>query len=396
MKRLIMTKTRPSATRNEDSLDWCWVRTKDHFPGKKLLAVTIIFATALFGLALPLGAVDFQTKCQASGVINCFDFDDVSELFYTWPTGTVCDSALAGNTRYSISNDRSSPGNTAAIVQNGQCVFPAIDNSVKHSGTGSLKFTIPSKSNANSSGFFTEVIKRNLNGTFAYIGPGSPLGNVFYFQFYQRLDPNFVNTDFVCLYGECGGWKQVIWYGDPPTGSSASSIEVTMNNGWERNVPQMYGQIGQDGYGIEEVVACTYANATRLGGAGSGYNSRPNYLAPLNPTCAHYVPDQWMEFTGRIEIRGASNAPESRVQLWVNGKLVIDYGRAKINWGSSDGKGFGQFQLTPYHTNKDAAHVHPTGYTWYDDLIISTTPIPMVGQTVDTIPPAAPSNLQAN
>ena len=101
-----------------------------------------------------------------------------------------------------------------------------------------------------------------------------------------------------------------------------------------------------------------------------------------------------MEFTGRIEVRGNPNDAASRVELWVNGQLVIDYAFARINWGTSDGSGLGQFMLTPFHTNKDPNQAHPTGYTWYDDLIISTQPIPMVNgaiPTPDTTPPAIAS-----
>jgi len=97
----------------------------------------------------------------------------------------------------------------------------------------------------------------------------------------------------------------------------------------------------------------------------------PSRLASANKA------DQWMEFTGRIEIRGENNQPASRVQLWVDGKLAVDYNQAKIDWAGSSGNGFGQFLLSPYHTKKDGSQVHPTGHTWYDDLIISTQPISM-------------------
>jgi hypothetical protein len=266
------------------------------------------------------GSLTFSQKCAQPGVISCFSFDNKNQLFYTWPTGTPCDTAFAGQSNHGFGSDRRGPGNTAATVQNGQCVYPEIDTSQTHSGTGSLKFTIPSKSGANSSGFFTEPFKRNADGTFPYVGPGSSLGNVVYFQFYQKFDSNFLNTDYDCTDGGCGGWKQALWYGEPPLGSSSSSIEVTMNNGWERGIPQMYGQQGHDDYGIQDVAGCTYA--------GSGYGSRTSYT---EPPCVRFKANQWMEFTGRIEVRGAANTPQSRVQLWVDGKLVIDYGQARIN-----------------------------------------------------------------
>jgi hypothetical protein len=37
---------------------------------------------------------------------------------------------------------------------------------------------------------------------------------------------------------------------------------------------------------------------------------------------------------------------------------------------------YGKLILTPYHTGKDPTQRHPTGYVWYDELIISTSRIP--------------------
>ncbi len=325
----------------------------------------------------------FTEKCNQPGRLNCFSFDDSNSLNYAWTTGTVCDTdtGLAGKTNYPIARDRISLGNTEAIVQNGQCVYPTVDTTSPHSGAGSLKFTIPTHSGPDSSGFFSEPFKRN-SGTFPYIGPGSSAGNVLYFQFYQKFDSNFLTTNFQCVLGECGGWKQAIWYGNPPFGTSSGGVESTMVDGFQRGVPQMYGQQGHDDYGVQDVAGCTYA--------GSGFASQPTYLA--NPACVSYLDfaNQWMEFTGRIEIRGTADAPASRVQLWVNGRMVIDYGRAKVNWGGSEGDGFGQFLLSPYHTNKDPAQNHLEGHTWYDDLIVSTGPIPMINgaiPTPDSTPP---------
>ena len=334
------------------------------------------------------GGTDFQTKCLASGVINCFGVDSSNQLFYTWPTGTVCDSALGSNPNGNnqFGQTRVGPGNVVAHVEsNGQCVYPEIDSTVKHNGVGSLKFTIGSHTGSDSAGYYTEPFKRLGNGQFAYIGPGSQLGNVLYFQFYQMSDSNFLDTNFQCTGGGCGGWKQMIWYGNAPFGSSSSLIEVTHNNGWQRGVPQMYGQQGHDDYGVQNVAGCPYA--------GSGYASRSSYP---EPPCVRYKASQWMEFTGRIEVRGTSNSPSSRVQLWVDGKLVIDYGQAMICWGGTcgDGDGIGSFLASPYHTNKDSSQNHPTAFTWMDDIIVSTQPIAMTNSSVPNSPPAAPVNLR--
>jgi len=311
-------------------------------------------------------------KCARPGVLRCLGFDSPSFLHYSWPAATVCDALFKG--QKNVEKSRPGWGNAVAVVQNDQCVFPEIDTETAHSGTGSLKITIASKSSADSGGHFTEVFKRNSDGTpdGTYIGPGSPLGNVLYFQFYQRFDEDFLSTNFQCLDGECGGWKQAIWFGNPPDGNSASSLEVTIINGWQRGVPQMYGQMGRDHYGIQDVRGCKY----NRGGndAGSGFASHINYPEPL---CVTYKADQWMEFTGRIEIRGHSNEPSSRVQLWVDGQLAVDYDQARIDWSGTSGDGLGQFLLSPSHTNKDSSQAHPAGHVWYDDLIISTQPILM-------------------
>ena len=313
-------------------------------------------------------------KCLRPGVINCFGFDDAAALYYNWPTGTACDEALRGKTNYKFGNGRQGQGNTVAVVQNGECIFPEIDTAMAHSGTGSLRITIPSHSYADSGGHFTEVFRRNRDGDpdGTYIGPGSVYGNVLYFQFYERFDENFLSSVFQCAGGGCGGWKQVIWYGNPPNGRSASSLEVAMNNGWQRGVPQMYGQAGRDYYGIQDVRGCTYKSDAKTGS---------DYPEPL---CIRYKANRWMEFTGGIEISGESNQPASRVQLWIDGEPAIDYNHAKIDWSGSSGKGFGQFLLSPYHTNKDASQAHPVGHVWYDDLIISTQPIAMRSASVPT------------
>ena len=323
--------------------------------------------------AIPPGAVLAQ-KCARPGIVKCLGFDSPSDLHYTWPAATVCDTVFKGQKNQYFGRNRQGWGNTVAAVQNGQCVFPEIDAETVHSGAGSLKITIPSNSSADSGGQFMEVFKRDGDGSpdGTYVGPGSPLGSVLYFQFYQRFDDSFLSTDFRCLDGECGGWKQAIWFGNPPKGNSASSLEVTITNGWQRGVPQMYGQIGRDDYGIQDVRGCKYNRGANH--AGSGFESHVNYPEPL---CVPYKADHWMEFTGRIEIRGQSNEPSSRVQLWVDGQLAVDYSDARIDWSGTSGDGFGQFLLSPYHTKKDDSQLHPAGHVWYDDLIISTQPILM-------------------
>ena len=88
----------------------------------------------------------------------------------------------------------------------------------------------------------------------------------------------------------------------------------------------------------------------------------------------------------------------SHVDLWIAregrpSEPVFNWGPYNLTAGpSGKNQRFGKVFLIPYHTNKSASQSHPTGYTWYDELIISRTKIPdpaVVGGNT----PAAPGSL---
>ncbi len=71
----------------------------------------------------------------------------------------------------------------------------------------------------------------------------------------------------------------------------------------------------------------------------------------------------------------------SFITLWIArenqpSELVINYGPWNLTAGSTaQDQKFGKIWLLPYHTGKSSAQSHATGYTWYDELIISRTQI---------------------
>jgi hypothetical protein len=76
---------------------------------------------------------------------------------------------------------------------------------------------------------------------------------------------------------------------------------------------------------------------------------------------------------------------DSTIQLWVAeesspSKLVIDLSPEKgtgFDIANSDPNAkYGKLWLVPYQTGKEPSQAHPTGYVWYDDLIISRNKIP--------------------
>ncbi|MDH3314149.1 MAG: fibronectin type III domain-containing protein [Gammaproteobacteria bacterium] len=309
------------------------------------------------------GSQNFATRCAQPGVIKCVAFDAASDL-----TGTYGDNSgtLSG------------------------AATPMIDTSVKASGAGSLKFTIPSNSPADSSGSYFTNFSSNLLTQF---GENSE----FYIQWRQRFSPEFLNT----VYAGGGGWKHlIIGAGDKPgctastsanglCYSSCTALETVVQNTDQKGFAQMYN-------------SCTGSNSH---GAFDGFyerfgafdfklqNARPNpyclysqsstgYFPPAG-NCFGYFPDEWMTFQVRIKTgpRVGDEWTNSFVSLWIAranqpSELVINWGPYNLSaWTASADLKFGKVWLLPYHTGKDPSQAHPTGFTWYDELIVSTTPI---------------------
>ena len=368
--------------------------------------------------------LSYQDKCAQSGVLGCWPFDDVSELRYAWDgSNAALNEALKGQKRFTISRQRiPGEGNTLARQHiSGALSVPVIDN-------GALRFTIPSESSADP-GFFQDNFNKVLGNPSLYINPESPNGSEFWMQFRLRvndvmLDETFRDAPFLFnlstpsagslnvtatyaaftpeMVGEkliispggnfvagfyaiverltdrnivldrsptpiaagitalaqvsskrnAGGAKVVILFGNPPNGSSSSPTEITMNDGGQRNFPTMYGQQGTD--------------------------------APSPQMSVPFPRNRFAEYTIAVQMAGASNERTNRVRWWVDGVLAGDWPTARAAWAA--GYGFGQFMLTPYHTRKDPTQGHETGYVWYDDVIVSTKPIQMVGHE-PPIPP---------
>ena len=102
---------------------------------------------------------DFKARCHAPGVIRCIGFDARSEI--------------AGHIM---------PDSTGAVL-------PEIDTTVAASGRGSLKFTVPAFSVANSSGQYWTDFTDDLSAQFDSLVNGDPKSKYdeFYIQWRQRF-----------------------------------------------------------------------------------------------------------------------------------------------------------------------------------------------------------------
>jgi hypothetical protein len=86
-----------------------------------------------------------------------------------------------------------------------------------------------------------------------------------------------------------------------------------------------------------------------------------------------------MTFQLRVKIgpRVKDEFIDSHVTLWgaregQPSELIVLWGPYNLTAGDPAGRQrFGKIWLLPYNTKKNPGQVHPTAYTWYDEVIIS-------------------------
>lgn len=350
--------------------------------------------------------LDFIQRTEAPGVIRWFSFDTSADA-------TSCVGGTQGcwGSNYGLLPPSGTSDYTKAII----------DTNVKAAGTGSLKFTIPSNSGADMAGSFHANFGYT-NGTQQFSS-----GQSFYVSWRQRFSPCYLRTgadDTACLasstpraYSGGGGWKQsIINAGDPATctsgatgtcASSCLSPEIVSQNTLHRGVPQMYHSCtGGDG-------APAFAPFEEPFG-GSDYRFQNGYsgvcpyseISVGNATnCFQYHPNEWMAFQVGVTLGtfDGNSYPNSTVRQWIAREadtawtLVQNY-VADINPKNlidTEPTNYGKVWLLPYNTGKSSGESHPEGYTWYDELIISTQEIAVPGFiSSDSEAPNAPTNLQ--
>lgn len=265
----------------------------------------------------------FQVRCAAPGVIKCVGFD--SQLDISAQISAAGDGVIRGT----------------------------LDTAVSADGGGSLKFTIPPHSAANTSGVWSARMGRDFGEE-----------STFFVQWRQRFSPELLRTVF-----KSNGFKQhIFWHG---IGGSCTDVQLVTENTYGRGFPQMYTACGARGLEVTRPDGDVQLEQ-------GDYNC---YYRNQNPRdCAMYRPNEWMTFYYEVHI-GKWNQPTSTIKAWVayEGQPLRQFTNLSkfiISNDSPETKAFRQIDLLPYQTGKDPAANHPIACTWYDDLIISTQPIP--------------------
>ncbi|MEJ0021248.1 MAG: fibronectin type III domain-containing protein [Candidatus Doudnabacteria bacterium] len=284
---------------------------------KIISPIAVIIISAVLVPPMSAHADTFTSRCTAAGVVLCSGFDSADDI----------DSFVSGN----------EVGTTLGVF----------DPTNQASGTGSMKFTIPSRTGANSSGDYERLINES--------SAGYKTGSVFFVQFRQRFSPEMLSS---AMGGN--GWKQVeittpfSTYGDAPG--------IGLFNQSFGNMPVLY------------VNGATFTQT------------------PSDGTAVSYVANQWMTFAFEIHV-GDWGAFNTTVKVWAAPenqplKQIYNVTNAAPGQNPSDpDSGYNKIMFGPNNTGKLATTVHTPATTWYDELVVSNNQIADPFTPADTTAP---------
>jgi len=323
--------------------------------------------------------------------------------------------------------------NAFAKAQNGVCYFPTIDTSISASGTGSLRIEVPSNSDAATGGYFDTTFQ-GLDMPHVRVGPHN--GGTLWHQYKYRTH-NVASNSFNGAFPD-SFIKTIIFGNAPPGldwlgGDVSLASTFNIAAGFNGNRNGLFQSYTYNAAGHLELTQRTVGSTIYLQtGSQCAYNGAGPYSYP---PCVGLVDDKWHEITRHFKLQPVasdfsvsgttlsrartfsagmvgryiyiggdgyyrinafiaansvtldaapsagsnktvyiSDYPNSLIQEWVDGTLIINNSDQRMAWDLVN-SGWGQFRLQPHMTNKDAAIAHSPGTVWYDDIIISSQPI---------------------
>jgi hypothetical protein len=287
--------------------------------------------------------LDFQTRCQAEGVLKCVGWDSPADFL-----------PARGN------------GYADGLYPAADGTFQGtMDAAIKTSGVGSLRFTIRPKVVPNATGYW----RANFGPLDHLIGFGPH--STLYLQFRLRLSPEMLHFKWDTVSDT--GWKVFIAYGPIP-GPSCTGAQFVQENTYQTNVataytscgtPPLYSNNGNPPMLIEQ------------GDYNCSYNHEGGYAS--NHSCFTYPANTWMTEYWVVEI-GDFGKPNTHFTAYMAAegqplKRFIDLPNFKFNSGAEAGDALQTILLQPYLSGANGTKNNPTAYVWFDELIVSTRPI---------------------
>jgi hypothetical protein len=330
---------------------------------------TNCFVLALNPPVTEVGTVPFANRCAAPGVIKCVSFDTAADA----PPDT------AGN---------ACTGLLPCVLPDANGVFQAhIDNTVMASGGGSLRFDVPASAGQNSSG----ESRVSLGGRFGPPGSAATNGTTFYVQFRYRMDANMAALWKAWAPNGEGQKIFAVLNEDSSGGSTCQSEAIVYQNIFYRGFPQAGTNCVNIGLYEGSSPNIKYEN-------GADYQCLQNQ-AFTDSSCAMMTwhPNEWYTFYCKYVLaqwdpNAASgwNTGHNTVMCWVARegqplKQFLNFTAVPLqSQNGLAGSGYNALKFYPYDTSRTggatcgSANNQPCspGKIWYDEVIVSTQPIP--------------------
>jgi len=295
----------------------------------------------------------FRSRCARPGVIVCQGFDSAAVFAPgVWP-------------RTGFYYEKDCPTWPRPCVQQ--------DMTIAFSGASSARWDIYGKTSENAEGNWFQLFPQTFGEN-----------STFYVQYAFRADPNWVSFDWTQTgpHGDNTAPKISIFHNHVAS-CAAEEITIHDHNSW--STPTGYTDCGANQL------------TTKLDGV--TYTSKGDFLiqqgftapAPFtgencqwgndvpSGTCFKIRPNAWYTLYFKIHV-GNWGKPDSSVEAWyapqgLGMRKFINVPGYTLNKDKGV-PGFDALTLTQFMTGKKASAAHPTAHVWYDELIVSSEPIP--------------------
>ena len=338
---------------------------------------------------LPAQPASFEERCAEPGVVLCDPLDE-GRVRGPGITGRTANATLPDALKGRYRNWRWCGRRGGVTPQT-----PVFEDKVKTSGSGALKFVVPTRSAAGDAGHCQINFTPDNSVQFGE-------GDTFFVQFRVRLSCTLLFTD--CDPVSEGYKKErrvfrstgkggtnfkvsIINAGDHPDlpfpVSSCTAQHLVLVQGPNGIVAGYHSCGWYDGYAMK----VGQERGSALWDSQPKKTARPCVSrrgSEASPDCVVWPADEWVTITQQVTIgkwASKSNDParSSNVRIWMQRQgeqpvLVIDYDR-NLKTPEKPFMKYGKIWLLPYMTNKDPLEEHPEAYMWFDELIVSRAPI---------------------